>query len=31
MKRSDELEVELEQRAVKGDYSPVDTKVLQLR
>jgi hypothetical protein len=31
MKRRDELEVELEHRALKGDGRPVDTKVFQFR
>jgi seryl-tRNA synthetase len=31
MKRRDELEVKLEDRALKGDYNPRDTKVLHFR
>ena len=31
MKRRDELEIELEYRALKGDFNPMKTKVLHLR
>lgn len=31
MKRRDELEVELEYRALKGDFNPVKSKVLHFR
>jgi mitotic spindle assembly checkpoint protein MAD1 len=31
MKRRDELEVQLEHRALKGDYNPMDTKILHFR
>jgi hypothetical protein len=31
MKRKDELEVELEYRALKGDFNPMRSKVLHFR
>ena len=31
LKRKDELEVELEYRALKGDFNPMKTKVLHMR
>jgi hypothetical protein len=31
MKRKEELEVELEYRALKGDFNPMNTKVLHFR